>query len=262
MMTPQDMYNAILIQAPLIVAHQHTSPETAVETCKKIAEQVIAAAFKGGTLNVAQDGGGVPSVLLGAAPAQGLPQPLPLAGALPALQPYQGMQPPVQPIPPHAGVQTPAQAPAHTNLPLHAATPVGTNPILAAAMGLPAQGIPGQVGGPALPGQAETPLLPGAGQVVQQAQPQEIGGTTVVPPAGQTFQPPAPVGAMNTMTQAPTPQGAQGQNAFGTTGVISQPIIRPHAGQPDVVVSPGNERVVTQVGGQGGTTFVPETVGR
>lgn len=63
-------------------------------------------------------------------------------------------------------------------------------------------------------------------------------------------------GVMSTVHQAPTPEG---YSALGTNSVISQPVQRPSG--KDVVVAPGNQTSITQVGGNG-TKFVPERIVR
>ncbi|HYX20034.1 MAG TPA: hypothetical protein VFA98_04245 [Thermoanaerobaculia bacterium] len=63
-------------------------------------------------------------------------------------------------------------------------------------------------------------------------------------------------GVMSTVTQVPTPDG---YSALGTGGVISHPVQRPSG--KDVVVAPGNQTSITQVGGNG-TKFVPERIVR
>lgn len=66
----------------------------------------------------------------------------------------------------------------------------------------------------------------------------------------------AQAGVMSTVTQVPTPDG---YSALGTGGIISQPVQRPSG--TDVVVAPGNQSSITQVGGNG-TKFVPERIVR
>jgi len=102
----------------------------------------------------------------------------------------------------------------------------------------------------------EARIASGAGTVAQQQQPYDVAGQKIVPPAGNTFQPPNQAGVMNNVVMAATPQG---YSALGTDGVITQPIQRPN-GQ-DAIVAPANQSVITQAGGAG-TKFVPEHIVR
>ncbi len=102
----------------------------------------------------------------------------------------------------------------------------------------------------------EARIASGAGTVAQQQQPYDVAGQKIVPPVGNTFQPPNQAGVMNNVVMAATPQG---YSALGTDGVITQPIQRPN-GQ-DAIVAPANQSVITQAGGAG-TKFVPEHIVR
>lgn len=84
-----------------------------------------------------------------------------------------------------------------------------------------------------------------------------VGGQQLVPPAGPGYAPPEPSGAgvQHQVTHAETPKNP---SAFGTTGVINQPEQRPSEQQ--VIVAPGNERMIPAVGGSG-TMVVPERIG-
>jgi hypothetical protein len=103
---------------------------------------------------------------------------------------------------------------------------------------------------------AQAQVALGEGSVAAQRAPYDVGGTMIVPSAGETFVPPAQAGVMNHVVQVPTPQG---HSALGTEGVIAQPAQRPN--NQDVIVAPANQSVITQAGGSG-TTFVPERIVR
>jgi hypothetical protein len=102
----------------------------------------------------------------------------------------------------------------------------------------------------------EARIASGAGTVAQQQQPYDVAGQKIVPPHGNTFQPPNQAGVMNNVVMAATPTG---HSALGTDGVIAQPIQRPNS--QDMIVAPANQPVVTQAGGAG-TQFVPEHIVR
>ena len=96
----------------------------------------------------------------------------------------------------------------------------------------------------------------GDGPLATAAAPQVVGGQLVVPAPGQTFQPPAQAGVMNTVQQTSTPQG---HSALGTSGII-MPVVQKPMGN-EQIVNPAGEKVVTQIGGAT-STFVPEQVAR
>jgi hypothetical protein len=119
----------------------------------------------------------------------------------------------------------------------------------------PAQTVP--VVGSQGPGYVqEARIASGAGTVAQQQQPYDVAGQKIVPPHGNTFQPPNQAGVMNNVVMVATPQG---HSALGTDGVIAQPIQRPNS--QDAIVAPANQSVITQAGGAG-TQFVPEHIVR
>jgi hypothetical protein len=110
------------------------------------------------------------------------------------------------------------------------------------------------VGVPGVPSFAETrPVGAGPAPLVPSGSPHQpaqhynhVGGSAEM----------AQAGVMSTVTQVPTPDG---YSALGTDGVINQPVQRPSG--KDVVVAPGNQSSITQVGGNG-TKFVPERIVR
>jgi len=104
-------------------------------------------------------------------------------------------------------------------------------------------------------GGAQTPIATGEGQVAQPAQPVDIAGTRFVPPAGQTFQPPTPIGSLNTVQQGPIPQG---NSALGGPGIVSEPVQQ--VTTPQQVVAPGNQAVQGMIGAA--PVFVKEQVVR
>lgn len=122
-------------------------------------------------------------------------------------------------------------------------------PMTPGAAGLPTFAQAQQQGGGA------QPLVP-LGTPQQPAQHYNHIGQQVVPPAGSGYEPPVQAGVMGTVVQGPNPQG---YSALGTNGVIAQPEQRPNG--RDVVVSPGNQSMIPQVGGNG-TMFVPEKIVR
>lgn len=105
-------------------------------------------------------------------------------------------------------------------------------------------------------GTPQAQIASGQGQIASPMQPYDVAGMRVVPPAGNTFVPPAQAGVMNNVVQVPTPQG---HSALGTDAVISQPTQRPNT--QDTIVAPASQLVVQQAGGAG-TTFVPERIVR
>jgi hypothetical protein len=110
------------------------------------------------------------------------------------------------------------------------------------------------VGTPGVPSFAESrPAGAGPAPLVPSGSPhQPVQHYNHVAGGAETAQ----AGVMSTVTQVPTPDG---YSALGTGGVISHPVQRPSG--KDVVVAPGNQTSITQVGGNG-TKFVPERIVR
>ena len=175
-----------------------------------------------------------------AQPAQA-PQHFPPVVGQPTTQPQtQTQQPNAQPFP------APVYAPGHPMAPQPQPQPQFA-PQQPAAQPAPQQSFahpqaqptpqPTGVGG------AQTPIAVGEGQVAQAAQPIDVAGTLIVPPTGQTFQPPAPIGSQNTVQQQPIPQG---NSALGGPGIVSEPVQMMNT--PTQVVAPGNQAVQSAIG--------------
>ncbi len=234
-MTPSEMYLKIVCAA---------APAFAAKDNNLVAAQQNADSLARGCVDMCSKLG-----LFAAAPPAptAQPQPQPMQGLAPA--PMQVVAPQAQPVQQQAVASFPQDPPQQQAAP--APLPPLAPQVQAGQAPPPPVPFPQATPAPQATGVGGIPQAPvamGEGQLATPAQPQTIGGTQVVPPAGQTYAPPNQAGVQNTVVQTSTPQG---HSALGSGGVIS-PVIQKPTG-PEMIVNPGGQAVI-----QGGT--VPQAV--
>lgn len=259
----QELYTNILSHAMAAYAGKSSDMESAKQMAHSLASECVGECARMGLLRISDNSVSLPSEGMGAvapqlvsAVASDAPQSvIGTQGMARFVQPEQkgnspgGILPvgaPHQPVQ-HYNVTSQQKAPA-------AASDVPWYPPHLAHLHKPQASSLAPLAHPI--GVPQAQVATGEGAVAMQRAPYDVGGTQIIPSAGETFVPPAQAGVMNNVVQVRTPQG---HSALGTDGVISQPSQRPNT--QDVIVAPSNQAVITQAGGSG-TTFVPERIVR